>query len=726
MSETLNAHSFSFTEELRNRSDAEISALFNARPDLMSPVPVDIMALAARAHSIPSLLRARESLDKFRIDILTAICALDEPVRVTDFVKVTCAEAAQAIESLWEIGLLYRDGKVPDAFRVPVNVRSLVGEYPAGLGPKSGKSIDFNELQNAPKGAVELLERMVWGPPKGVVNDLKKAPPTIKWLLENNFLTQFDSTTVLLPREVGLHFRKRQLFKELTPTAPLLTGQPRKQKAVDLAGIANISTFVRWAEELGHNWSDEPPTALRSGGLGVRDLKRTAEHLGISESCAAFVAELLFIAGLIVIDTDDQILPTSAFDLWLTKSIEEQWYSLVTLWLETSRVSGLVGRGDSKSVAALGPELDRGGVSILKRTILKVLMDNPEIDPNLDSLENSVSWRLPTRSQRDYIEWIMRESEWLGLTGQGAISAFAISLLAGDDLGVEAALPQPVDHILIQADNSAVAPGPLTLEIANAIGTIADIESRGGASVYRFSEASIRRGLDHGQTGDQIKDFLRKISKTPMPQPLEYLITDVAKRHGRLRVGQSHSYIRCEDEGLIAEILHDKRLEPLRVRKLAPQVLISDIDTDELIRTLRDAGYLPAAENATGVLILAPVLRRAKSRPRPPRVSTEITSPAENLVAAAVRALRAGEKASAHKPREIPRTTANETLDMLHQYIEDRTSLTIGYADTNGGVSNRLIDPLSISLGTLIARDHATGEIAHFRIPRITGVSPAN
>jgi len=26
----------------------------------------------------------------------------------------------------------------------------------------------------------------------------------------------------------------------------------------------------------------------------------------------------------------------------------------------------------------------------------------------------------------------------------------------------------------------------------------------------------------------------------------------------------------------------------------------------------------------------------------------------------------------------------------------------------------------------LVARDHATGEIAHFRIPRITGVSPAN
>ena len=33
--------------------------------------------------------------------------------------------------------------------------------------------------------------------------------------------------------------------------------------------------------------------------------------------------------------------------------------------------------------------------------------------------------------------------------------------------------------------------------------------------------------------------------------------------------------------------------------------------------------------------------------------------------------------------------------------------------------------PTLLILGTLIARDHATGEMQSFRIPRITGVSPA-
>ena len=713
----------SFTEELRNRSDDQIKALFSLRPDLISPVPTDLLALSARANSTPSLLRARESLDKFRLDILTAICTLEEPVTLHQILSVTCKEAIAAVESLWELALIYQDG---ERYRIPSNVRTIIGENPAGLGPKSLKTVNFSELDGAPKGALETLQKMVWGPPKGQVADVKKAPPAIKWLLENNFLAPFDSQTVLLPREVAMHLREGKVFKELQSTRPSLEGVARKQKAADLAAIANISTFVRWAEELGHNWSDEPPTALRSGGLGVRDLKRTAEHLGISEPCAAFVAELLYIGGLLVIDTDDQILPTSAFDIWLTKSIEEQWHSLVTLWLETSRVSGLIGKSESKNIAALGPELDRGGVSTLKKVILNLLKDHPEIDPSLDSISATIIWLLPTRANKDYTEWILREAEWLGLTGQGALSSFGVALLNHEELGVESALPKPVDHILIQADNSAVAPGPLTLELANAIGTIADIESRGGASVYRFSEVSIRRGLDHGQTGDQIKEFLKRISKTPMPQPLEYLITDVAKRHGKLRVGSTSSYLRCEDEGLIQEIMHDKRIEHLRMRKLAPQVLISDADSAELMRVLRESGYLPAAENATGVLVTAPQVRRAKSRPKPPRIITDYTAPNDTLITAAVRALRAGERASSHKPREVPRTTANETVDLLHQYIEERASLTIGYADTNGGVSNRLIDPLSISLGTLVARDHATGEIAHFRIPRITGVSPAN
>ena len=711
-----------FADELRARADDALASIFKLRPDLVSPVPNDFSALAARATSTPSLVRALDSINMWHYQIIEAACALPEPFKKSEIVAVTSEETAFALDHLWQMGLLYKEG---NNYRTPTNLKMLIGDEPAGLGPIAVKKFDFSILKEIPKVSEEVLAKLTWGPPRGQIGNIKKPGNAIGWLLDNGVLVALDSNTVALPRDVAIKLRGGKIHKDMVSKAPNLIGKEVVQKQIDLAAIANISTILRWCEELLHNLSDEPPTALRTGGLGVRDLKKIAEHLGIDETCAGFVAELCYLGGLLVIDSDDQILPTSAFDIWLTKSAEERWYSLVVLWLDTSRVSGLIGKNSDKNVAPLGPELDRAGASLIRRSTLKVLNDNPKLTPDVKSLQEIVKWINPQRANNDYVEWTLREAEWLGITGQGALSTFGSNLLNEKEvLEIESALPKPVDHILIQADNSAVAPGPLTPELASEMGTIADIESRGGATVYRFSDSSIRRGLDHGKTGDQIKTFLSKISKTPMPQPLEYLITDIAKRHGRLRVGSAHTYIRCEDEGLVQQILHDKKCEHLRLRKIAPQVLVTDFDLAEVIGELREFGYLPAAENSGGVLLSQPNLRRSKSRPKPPRIISEFTAPKDAIVTAAVKTIRAGER-SKKVESIIPGTSSNETLALINQYINEGKSLIISYADNNGGVSNRIIEPISISLGTLTARDETSDEILQFRIPRINGVAPS-
>ena len=711
-----------FADELRSRSDDDLATIFKLRPDLVTPVPNDFSALAARASSTPSLVRALDSLNLWHYQIVEAACALPEPFKKSELVAVTSEETAFALDHLWQMGLLYKEG---NNYRTPTNLKLLIGDEPAGLGPISVKKFDFATLKQIPKASQEVLAKLTWGPPRGQIANIKKPGNAIGWLLENNVLVAIDSHTVALPREIAIKLRGGKIHREMLSTAANLKGKKVDQKQVDLAAVANISTILRWCEELLHNLSDEPPTALRTGGLGVRDLKRIAEHLGVDETCAGFVAELCYLGGLVVVDSDDQILPTSAFDIWLSKSAEERWFSLVVLWLDTSRASGLIGKGGDKNIAPLGPELDRAGVSLIRRTTLKVLLDNPQISPEITSMQEIIKWCNPQRANNEFVEWNLREAEWLGITGQGVISTFGLNLLTEkEDLGIQSALPKPVDHILIQADNSAVAPGPLTPELASEMGTIADIESRGGATVYRFSEGSIRRGLDHGKTGDQIKTFLSKISKTPMPQPLEYLIADVAKRHGRLRVGSAHSYIRCEDEGLVQQILHDKKCEHLRLRKIAPQVLVTEFELTEVIGELREYGYLPAAENAGGVLLSQPNLRRAKSRPKPPRIISEFSAPKDAIVLSAVKTIRAGERSRKVEPI-VAGTSSNETLALINQYISEGKTLMISYADNNGGVSNRIIDPISISLGTLTARDEASDEIVQFRIPRINGVAPA-
>ncbi len=711
-----------FADELRARSDEDLASLFQYRPDLLSPVPNDFSSLAARASSTPSLVRALDCLNLWHYQIIEAACLLPEPFKKSELMLITSEETAFALDYLWQMGLLYKEG---NNFRTLTNLKLLFGNEPAGLGPVSGGKVDFSKLKDIPKASADVLTKLTWGPPRGAITNIKKPGSAIGWLLENNILVALDSHTVALPREFGIKLRGGKIHKELITKAGDLVGKKIEQKQIDLAAIANISTILRWCEELLHNLSDEPPTALRNGGIGVRDLKRIAEHLGVDEVCAGFVAELCYLGGLVVIDPDDQILPTSAFDIWLTKSAEERWYSLVVLWLDTSRVSGLIGKVIDKNIAPLGPELDRAGASLIRRTTLKVLLENLKTAPQLASLQKIVRWWNPQRANDDFVEWNLREAEWLGITGQGGLSTFGSNLLTEEAvLGVETSLPKPVDHILIQADNSAVAPGPLTAELSAEMGTIADIESRGGATVYRFSEASIRRGLDHGKTGDQIRSFLIKTSKTPMPQPLDYLITDVAKRHGKLRVGSAHTYIRCEDEGVVQQILHDKNCEHLRLRKIATQVLVTDLELTEVINELREFGYLPAAENASGVLLSQPNLRRAKSRPKPPRIISELTSPKEGIILSAVKAIRAGERSRKVEPI-VSGTSSNETLALINQYISQKRTLIISYADNNGGVSNRIIEPISISLGTLTARDETTGEQVQFRIPRINGVAPS-
>ena len=727
----------SYADYLRALDDAALISMFNHRPDLVTPVPPDMASLAVRASSAPSLARAVDALNKWQLQVLEVCAILPEPFSEKDVTALTEKSALFVIPGLIERGLLYTD---KDGLRTPTTLKEVLGNEIAGLGPASMSKLKLKKLDEVPAPSKKVLDAMVWGPPRGAIADIKKPSVGVQWLLEEGFLIPFNQQTVVLPREVAIYLRGNTVHRELETSQPSVTGNKRDMRNVQLAASANITTFLRWTEEVLNFWAQEPATALRSGGLGVRDLKELSLHLGVDESCTAFVAEIAYLSGLLTIDPDDKILPTHQFDIWLTQNASVKWQLLASAWLSTSRVSGLVGKEGSKNVAPLGPELDRSSATTTRRLTLTLLQENSQIAVDIDSLFAAATWLAPAKRagglQKDYILWTMREAEWLGITGQGVLSSYGADFLTGgDSTSVDTDLPKAVDHILIQSDNTAIAPGPLEHEVAQELALIADVESRGGATVFRFSEGSIRRGLDHGRTGEEIAKFLAKTSKTPMPQPLEYLIADVAKKHGKLRVGNTASFIRCEDSALITQILGDKRLDVLGLRKIAPEVLICGHDATEAMNILRSCGYLPAAEDSRGLLLSGPRIQRAQTKARPPRIIGEYERPDEIQIEGALRALRTGEKSSRKQSTmrniatealgSLPRSTANETLELLSDYLQNQPakSLSIGYADNNGLVSHRIIDPLKLSAGSLVARDHATGEVQTFSIARITGVA---
>ena len=212
-------------------------------------------------------------------------------------------------------------------------------------------------------------------------------------------------------------------------------------------------------------------------------------------------------------------------------------------------------------------------------------------------------------------------------------------------------LPDPVDHVLLQADLTAVAPGPLEQELARHLGTVADVESRGGATVYRFTEGSVRRAFDSGWSAAEVHDFVASASRTAVPQALTYLVDDVSRRFGTIRVGSAESFLRSDDEAALAELVHHPRAASLRLRRIAPTVVVSDVPVDVLLPRLRELGSAPVVEAADGTVRL---VRRESLRSRTPRAR-----PAEDArssarlsarVAATVTALRAGDRAAATRP----------------------------------------------------------------------------
>ena len=719
----------SLADDLRARSDGNLQELFAARPDLLSPLPTDITALAARASSAPSISRVLDGLTKWELQVLETLVVLAEPVTVDLLLEIAGANALAPYEKFLSLALIYID---EDQIRILNSVRDALGPEPAGLGPVGlgDRKRWQKKLEEAPPAAKAMLDKLTWGPPRGTVTDVKRPTSTVSWLLENQLLTPLDNHTVALPREVGIYLRGNRVHKEKFDTPPPYSGKSLSQEDIDNAAIGAVLEILHHIEELLHFWAGEPAAALRSGGLGVREVKRASDELGLDEKYLIFIAELAYISGFVGIHNEEEFLPTTAFDLWRNKSLEERWVEIASNWLSTSRVAGLVGKSERGYIAPLGPEIDRSAIAHIKRLTLSLYSDIKPTAVDIQKLAERISWERPRKafgSHTDFVHWIAREAQWLGFSGRNALTTFGSALLAGKtDIGMATLLPKEIDYILIQGDNTAIAPGPLQVELAREMSLIANIESKGGATVYRLSEHSIRRALDNGRSSDDIKKFLTKISKTSLPQPLEYMIADIGKRYGKLRVGISFSsYIRCEDEALVAAILADKKLAHLQLRQLGAGVLMTEGDTHEAIDALVENGYFPALEDRDGALIARKHDKaRAKAKPRPPRITGDLPTPSEDLISAALRALRAGDKAAAHrKSAPIIAGSPSETMSTLTLAIKSKATVSIGYADSDGGVSERVIEPIHLIGGILMAYDHGSDEVLRFSVSRISGVA---
>jgi Helicase conserved C-terminal domain len=736
---------------LADLPDERLIRLLELRPDLAQPPPGSVAALAARAQARQSVKAATDELDFLRLAVLDALLVLQADAMPVPTAKLLAlvgdrapeADVVDALGDLRERALVWGE----TALRVAPDASAALPWHPGQViledTSRSGEQIaglidDLNQAQ------LDVLEKLLEGSPMGRTRDAApgaRADRPVPQLLAIGLLRRIDAETVILPRHVGQVLRGEQPGPvQLTAQDPVVSTTTTDD--VDATAAGAVIDLLRQLDVLLETLATAPVPELRSGGLGIRDVKRLSKATRIDEPRLGLILEIAAVTGLIASGMPDPEptggdgpywAPTVTADRFTAMSAAERWQLLAVGWLDLPGRPALIGSRspDAKPYGALTDALYSTAAPLDRRLLLRMLSELPPgAGVNADSASAALIWRRPRwakRLQPGPVGDLLSESQALGLVGRGAISTPGRALLDEDadaQVAIDAmnrALPKPINYFLVQADLTVVVPGPLQRDLAEQLATVAFVESAGAAMVYRVSEQSIRHALDVGKTRDWMHSLFINHSKTPVPQGLTYLIDDVARRHGQLRIGMAASFVRCEDPVLLAQAVAAPATEGVQLRALAPTVAVSPAPIGEVLTALRAAGFAPAAEDSSGAIV--------DVRPRGARVSTpqqrrpyrRMPRPNSESLSAVVAVLR---KVTAAPFGNI-RTDPAVTMSLLQRAAREQDTLVIGYLDAAGVATQRVVSPITIRGGQLVAYDSGSGRLRDFAIHRITSVMSA-
>lgn len=718
-----------FREWLSSLSDNTLTELLRLRPDTVLPLPPGIPPLAARLQLRASLVRALQHVDVGQLVALEALIdlgAANTPVsapEVVDYVTERCAQASalapeptvieHSLEQLCHRALAW---PTDDGYCV---VSEVLSALPTGWRrlPDSAKTaeelkLQLSQLPARQRKIIETLDRSGGlGITKDAAPDADPSRP-IPQLIQMGLLIRVDAGSVRLPESVrlALHGQRRE---------PLTIPQTAPVAWSDEQGLGAGLEVIRQMRVLLKAIGEQPISTLKGGAIGIRERGRVAKQLELDESTTARLLCLAVSAGLVARgvpeplpqddDGGDYYAPTPRADEWLTLSLGARWRMLLDAWAHSTWQPWLVGDKDPKgnTIHVLSATTKDAALPEVRQQVIALWRAHgPVASTDMTQL---FRYAHPLTSIPNHLlEQLTVEADWLGAR---------TSVLTGTD--PETLMPQPTEQLIAQGDMTILAPGPLTPRVQRLMDTIAELESSGLASVYRLTDASIRRGLDAGLTGQEILAGLRDYSLTELRQAAVYLVDDVARRHGSLRGGPAMSYLRCDDPSLL---LHAVQLvgDRLAMRVVAPTVAISQAPLINVIRELREHGLQPAAEDALGVrLDLVDEPSRVPT-PRPAPIQSTLD---DNRIAAAVAAIRRNEAEGVKSGRPTGEAIdPAQTLSVLKTAAAAGHTVTLGFVDKHGVAVHRVVRPMSVSAGVVDAMDPATGTVHRFQLHRITEV----
>jgi hypothetical protein len=453
---------------------------------------------------------------------------------------------------------------------------------------------------------------------------------------------------------------------------------------------------------------EEPARQLAKGGVALPDGRRLAAVTGTESEQIDLLLDIASRAGLVTLEAGF-VSPTASSTAWLETANVERWAALATAWRD-----------------------------LLPNELLEVLRQRAHAIWG-DGLSDYIAWLYPAGGDwiRERLTAIAREAELLGLTGGSTPSTPGAALLTGGSAtsAVAAAsaamselFPPEVSQVYVQHDLSVIAPGPLVTAIDTRLRGFSVVEARGLAFTYRVTGASITRAMIAGETAESIREFLRGISLTGIPQPLEYLLSETDARFGTLRVGTldpgaapadsrafgMSSYVRSDDSAILRQVAVDQALAPLGLKSDdvgadGSHRLLARFDAGVVYWTLADARYPVVAEDADGRVV---ELRRE----RRVGASGALADDTAAILVARVRAI------ATTTPEDAGQAWLARQLESA---VKNKAAVFVDVRLPDGSDVEYYLEPAAIANGRLRARDRRADIERTLPLSSITAVRGA-
>ena len=676
-----------FPELLQSLSDDQLRLLIRTRPDAFFPTPPSVGSLATRLGLPGSASRALRQLTAADLAVLERLADAGAELDPVD------AGELGDVAHLRELALVY--GPVDELRISPGTLTALPPGWRVTDTLPEGAA---EALETLPARERKVLETLASSGGVGTTSaagpDADPSAPVAK-LLAAGLLVRVDANTVRLPRPV------RDAMRGIAPRefpleAPALPEVD--QAAVDEAATSQGLDAVRQMRQLVMALMDAPVALNKDGTVGVRAAANLEKELGFDPRLLVTIGEAAGLIGRGNVDDEDVLAATRDALTWIDATLSDQWAILLVGWAASPW------RADT-AAKLLSADMHAPAVRHARLTILRHAGRTDQLLFHAPLEASGFSPQL--------IQAVVDEAQFVGAlagTPQPAQSSPLLALLGNEDVAAAAKelVPVSVDVLIAQGDMTMLAPGPLEPDMASFLERIAELESPGLASVWRVTEASVRRGLDGGLTAEEVHAWLGRHVMGEVPQAIAFLIDDTARTHGAIRAGAALSYIRSSDPALIATAA-----ERCNLRVLAPTVAVSDQPLTKLMAQLRAAGMQPTAEDNTGATLnMAPepalVAATPSTLPRTPKAT-------EEQVEAIVAKLRADSGSDAD-------AGAGDIFETLRAAARARRHVAVGFVDKQGRGRTLTVLPLSVSAGQVDALDEAADRVVRIALPRITKV----